>query len=60
MIKGIEAQLSSLALNSFDDEAKVSFYEAYLVIGKVKSDLHYRVLELERKASSYTGSQMLR
>jgi hypothetical protein len=55
-IKGIEAQLSSLALNSLDEEAQAIFHETSLTIGDVKKDLQYRVLELERDEPQYKGS----
>lgn len=55
-IKGIEAQLSSLALNSLDEEAQAIFHESTLTIGNIKKDLQYRVLELERQEPQYKGS----
>ncbi|MBO0962067.1 DUF1657 domain-containing protein [Neobacillus sp. MM2021_6] len=55
-IKGIESQLSSLALDSLDEEAKAVFHETSLLIGDVKKDLQYRVLELERHEPQYKGS----
>ncbi|CAH2714228.1 hypothetical protein BACCIP111895_01389 [Neobacillus rhizosphaerae] len=55
-IKGIEAQLSSLALNSLEEEAKAVFHETALTIANVKKDLQYRVLELERQEPQYKGS----
>ncbi|ETI68200.1 DUF1657 domain-containing protein [Neobacillus vireti] len=55
-IKGIEAQLSSLALNSLDEEAKAVFHETALTMAEVKKDLQYRVLELERQEPQYKGS----
>jgi hypothetical protein len=55
-IKGIEAQLSSLALNSLDEEAKTVFHETALTMADVKKDLQYRVLELERQEPQYKGS----
>ncbi|MEH7077019.1 DUF1657 domain-containing protein [Neobacillus drentensis] len=55
-IKGIEAQLSSFALNSIDTGAQAIFHEASLTIGEVKKDLQYRVLELERHEPQYKGS----
>lgn len=55
-IKGIEAQLSSLALNSLDDEAKAIFHETALTMDTIKKDLQYRVLELERHEPQYKGS----
>ncbi|QCJ43021.1 DUF1657 domain-containing protein [Bacillus sp. S3] len=55
-LKGIEAQLSSFALNSLDDEAKKIFHETSLQIGDVKKDLQYRVLELERHEPQFKGT----
>ncbi|MEH7438483.1 DUF1657 domain-containing protein [Neobacillus drentensis] len=55
-MKGIEAQLSSMALNSLDKEAQVIFHEATLTIEEIKKDLQYRVLELERMEPQYSGS----
>lgn len=55
-LKGIESQLSSLALNSLDQSAKEVFHESMFTIGKIKKDLQYRVLELERLEPQYRGS----
>lgn len=55
-IKSIEAQLSSLALNSLDPGAKELFHESMLTMDKVKKDLQTRVLELERLEPQYKGS----
>lgn len=55
-LKGIESQLSSLALNSLDQSAKEAFHDSMLTIGKIKKDLQYRVLELERLEPQYRGS----
>jgi protoporphyrinogen oxidase len=55
-IKSIESQLSSLAFNSLDEEAKKVFHEAMLTIGKIKDDLQTRVYELERAEPQYKGS----
>jgi hypothetical protein len=52
-MKGIEAQLSSLYLNSLDSEAKGLFHESMLTISSVKKDLQNRVLELERHEPQY-------
>ncbi len=38
-IKGIESQLSSLALNSLDEGAKEIFHETMLTMALVKKDL---------------------
>lgn len=55
-IKNMEAQLSSLALNSLDDGAKKAFHEAMLTLGNIKNDLQARVFELERAEPQYKGS----
>ncbi|SDN74718.1 DUF1657 domain-containing protein [Bacillus sp. OK048] len=55
-IKGIEAQLSSLALNSVDEGAKDVFHQTMLTIVDVKKDLQKRVLELERLEPQYKSS----
>jgi hypothetical protein len=55
-IKNIESQLSSLAINSLDEEAKKVFHEAMLAVGKIKDDLQTRVFELERAEPQYRGS----
>lgn len=48
-IKGIEAQLSSLAINAQDREAQRIFHEAMMEIGEIKQDLLERknILEFE-------------
>lgn len=56
VIKSIESQLSSLALNSLDDEAKKIFHESMLTMGNIKNDLESRVFELERAEPQYQGS----
>ncbi|WP_342431846.1 DUF1657 domain-containing protein [Neobacillus sp. FSL H8-0543] len=55
-IKGIESQLSSLALNSLDIGAQEIFHETMLTMALVKKDLQTRVLELERLEPQYKGS----
>jgi Protein of unknown function (DUF1657) len=55
-IKNIESQLSSLALNSLDEDAKTVFHETMLTMMDVKKDLQTRVLELERQEPQYKGS----
>jgi len=54
-LKGIEAQLSSLALNSLDEGAKEVFHETMSIMDSVKMDLQTRVLELERLEPQYKG-----
>lgn len=55
-VRGIESQLSTLALNSLDEEAKSIFHESAIAIETVKKDLQFRVLELERQEPQYKGS----
>jgi hypothetical protein len=47
-LKGIEAQLSSLALNSLDPSAQEVFHQSMLTIASVKKDLQVRVMEMDR------------
>jgi hypothetical protein len=47
-LKGIEAQLSSLALNSLDTSAQEVFHQSMLTITSVKKDLQIQVLNLDR------------
>jgi hypothetical protein len=54
-MKGIEAQLSSLALNTNDKGAQEVFHTAMETIATVKKDLQTRVLELERLEPQYEG-----
>jgi len=54
-MKGIEAQLSSLALNSNDKGAQEVFHNTMQTIASVKKDLQTRVLELERLEPQYKG-----
>lgn len=55
-IKSIEAQLTSLALNSLDEGAKEVFHNTMLTMTSVKKDLQARVLELERLEPQYRGN----
>ncbi|MEH7495816.1 DUF1657 domain-containing protein [Neobacillus niacini] len=54
-LKGIEAQLSTLALNSNDKGAQEVFHDTMITIASVKKDLQTRVLELERLEPQYKG-----
>lgn len=45
-IKGIEAQLSSMAMNTSIPEASKIFHETMLVIGEIKTDLQKRKTQL--------------
>jgi hypothetical protein len=55
-IKGIEAQLSSLALNSLDEDSKKVFHETMLTMSDIKDDIQTRVYELERAEPQYKGT----
>lgn len=55
-LKGIEAQLSSLALNSQEPEAARTFHEMMLVIGDIKNDLKKRKIEMELEEPQYKDS----
>lgn len=54
-IKGIEAQLSTLALNTNVEEASRVFHETMMVIDEIKLDLEQRKNELEVKEPQYKG-----
>lgn len=54
-IKGIEAQLSSLALNSTIEEASTVFHETMLVMEEIKKDLELRKNHLEVEEPQYKG-----
>ena len=55
-LKGIEAQLSSLALNSSEEEAQKTFHETMLVIEEIKNDLNDRKVEMEFEEPQYKQS----
>ncbi|MGR4030606.1 DUF1657 domain-containing protein, partial [Bacillus sp. ZZQ-131] len=52
---GAQASLSSLSLNSTDDEAKRVFHECMLEMDSVIADLQDRVSVLEREEPQYKG-----
>ncbi|XJZ28978.1 DUF1657 domain-containing protein [Bacillota bacterium Lsc_1132] len=54
--KGIKSQLSSLALNSLDEEAKRVFHETMLTVEEIQDDLQARSDQLERLEPQYKGS----
>lgn len=55
-LKGIEAQLSILALNSQEDQAQKIFHEMMLVIGEVEGDLQKRKVDIELEEPQYKQS----
>jgi hypothetical protein len=52
-IKGIEAQLSSMALNSNIPEASKIFHETMMIIEEIKLDLQNRKTQLEIEEPQY-------
>ncbi|HER2159175.1 TPA: DUF1657 domain-containing protein, partial [Streptococcus pyogenes] len=48
-LKGVEANLSSLALRTQDNESKQTLHETMMVVNEVVTDLKKRVGELERE-----------
>jgi Protein of unknown function (DUF1657) len=55
-LKGIEAQLSTLALNAEEEKAGQTFHEMMLVIEEVKKDLQDRKVEMELEEPQYKES----
>ncbi|QED48192.1 DUF1657 domain-containing protein [Cytobacillus dafuensis] len=55
-IKGIESQLSILALNSQDPEAQRTFHEIMIMMNEIKKDLQVRVNEMLLEEPQYKGS----
>ncbi|AWI10899.1 hypothetical protein B4064_1753 [Caldibacillus thermoamylovorans] len=54
-LKGVEAELSSLALRTEDNESKRTLHETMMTIHEVVQDLKKRVGELEREEGQYKG-----
>lgn len=54
-LKGIEANLSSLALRSLDDDTKRTLHETMMTVNEIVTDLKKRVGELEREEFQYKG-----
>jgi len=54
-VKSIEAGLSTLAINSQDEEAKKMFHEQMMVMENIKQDLRDRVGKIEREEQQYKG-----
>lgn len=55
-IKGIESQLSTLALNTINPDAQKAFHEAMLTIVEIKNDLQDRKYVIEREEPQYKKS----
>jgi hypothetical protein len=54
-LKGIEANLSSLAIRTQDEEAQRSFHRTMMIVHEVVIDLQKRVGELEQEEIQYKG-----
>ncbi|MDA1666113.1 DUF1657 domain-containing protein [Bacillus cereus] len=54
-VRGAQASLSSLSLNSQDDESKRVFHECMLEMDSVIADLKDRISVLEREEPQYKG-----
>lgn len=52
-IKGIEAQLSALALQAQEDAAQKAFHEMMLVTEEIKNDLQQRKVRIELEEPQY-------
>jgi hypothetical protein len=55
-LKGIEAQLSTLALQAQEEKAAQTFHKMMLVIEEVKKDLLDRKAEMELEEPQYKES----
>lgn len=54
-LKGIEANLSSLAIRTQVVETQRTFHETMMIVHEVVTDLQKRVGELEREEMQYKG-----
>lgn len=54
-VRGAQASLSSLSLNSQDEESKRVFHECMLELDSVIADLKDRISVLEREEPQYKG-----
>lgn len=54
-LRGAQASLSSLSLNSQDEESKRVFHECMLEMDSVIADLKDRISVLEREEPQYKG-----
>ncbi|MGZ7146830.1 DUF1657 domain-containing protein [Bacillus sp. BC08] len=54
-VRGAQASLSSLSLNSQDAESKCVFHECMLEMDSIIADLQNRVSVLEREEPQYKG-----
>ena len=54
-LKGIEANLSSLAIRTQDNESQRTFHETMILVHEVVIDLQKRIGELEQEETQYKG-----
>lgn len=54
-LKGIEADLSGLAMRTQDEEAKRTVHETMMEVSEIVTDLKKRVHELEKEEAQYKG-----
>lgn len=54
-IKGIEADLSSLALRTQDQDSKKTLHETMMIMHEIVTDVKKRVGDLEREEFQYKG-----
>lgn len=54
-LKGVEAGLSNLTLQTLDDESKRVLHETMMKVNEVLKDVQKRVGELEREEPQYKG-----
>lgn len=54
-LKGIEANLFSLAIRTPDDEAKRVLRETKVIVNGVVADIQKRVVEMEVEETQYKG-----
>ncbi|MEQ6391106.1 DUF1657 domain-containing protein [Bacillaceae bacterium S4-13-58] len=54
-IKGIEASLSTLAINTSSEQDQQILHEEMMNIGQVKEDLMARVRQIEQQEDQYKG-----
>ncbi|EOO92322.1 hypothetical protein IGQ_05586 [Bacillus cereus IS195] len=54
-VRGAQASLSSLSLNSQDEKSKRVFHECMLEMDSIIADLQNRVSVLEREEPQYKG-----
>ncbi|TKC15828.1 DUF1657 domain-containing protein [Robertmurraya kyonggiensis] len=54
-LKGVEADLSSLALRTQDHESKRTLHETMMIVHEVVTDLKKRIGEIELEEFQYKG-----